>query len=403
MPLARISISQNYNFMNKRIFTILIIIGILAIGVGVYFAWKKYGEEIIPLPLSPKTPSTIIIPSADNANKLNILSSQGVVDYWAKIGFSSGTSTVSSGDQGEIFYISSGGVIYKIENNKEEKISEASFANIKRIKASPDGNKIAVQYGKLDPNISDVGAILRIDVYDVSKNIWQSIVGDITAYDWSLDGKKLAYLEKNSKGESDLIIKDLADSKQKETKIFSLNQIGFDIKWVDNDRIFFVSKPAFDVLSEVWEFNLKTKIFSKIIGGKGLMLNWSKFRDSGLKFIVDNKRNYSLQLINNKGLTIGNFKFKTLPDKCFISSPAQIYCAIPRDQDVFNVGIFPDDYLKRSILFADGIYQIDMNINSFKAIFEENEPVIDAINLTLSGNKLFFINRYDSKLYSLEF
>lgn len=387
--------------MNKKILIILTIIGIIAIAIGVYFAWKKYGGDIIPLPSPPENPP-ITVPSINNVQKLKILSSQEIVDYWTRIGFSSGTSTVSSGDQGEIFYISSSGAIYKIENNKEEKVSEASFANIKKVKVSPDGSKVAIQYGKLDSNISDVGAILRIDIYDVSKNIWQSVAGNITAYDWSLDGKKLAYLEKNSKNESDLIIKDFGDAKQKETKIFSLNQIGFDINWVDNDRIIFVSKPAFDVLSEVWEFNIKTKTLSKLMEGNGLMLNWSKFGDSGLKFVANNNRNYSFQLINNKGSVTGNFKFKTLPDKCFISSPAQIYCAIPRDQDVFNSGIFPDDYLKRNIFFADGIYQIDMDKNGFKAIFEENDPVIDAVQLTLFGSKLLFINRYDNRLYQLE-
>ncbi len=64
--------------------------------------------------------------------------------------------------------------------------------------------------------------------------------------------------------------------------------------------------------------------------------------------------------------------------------------------------ILPDDYLKRAVYFKDFIYQIDVSKNSFLEVFSASELVIDAVNLRISSNKLLFINRYDSRLYSLE-
>lgn len=370
--------------MRKTILVILISIGILALGVGIFFAWEKSKININPFSSNTDQPvQNNNLPLPQNKQKLSILSKDPIIFYWT-------TNSTSS----EIFYINQEGKISIINGNDEKLVSDVVIKNIQSVKNSLDGKLILVK--------SKDRGDFRVDIFDAGKNIWLAPLIGATAADFSPDSKKIAYLKKNSKNESDLIIKDLTDSKQKETKIFSLNQIGFDMNWLDNDRIIFVSKPAFDVLSEVWEFNIKTKAFSKIMEGNGLMLNWAKFGDAGLKFVAKANRSYDFQLINRKGTTIGNFSFKTFPDKCFISSPEQIYCAIPRNQDIFNSGIYPDDYLKRNIFFTDGIYQVDMNRSSFKAMFEENDPVIDVVQLTLFGNKLLFINRYDNKLYQLE-
>ena len=94
-------------------------------------------------------------------------------------------------------------------------------------------------------------------------------------------------------------------------------------------------------------------------------------------------------------------KFITLPDKCVITSPTQMYCAIPRDQDAFAKLTLPDDYMKREAYVSDGIYQIDIANNGIRAIYEEDIRAIDAINLTVLEDRIVFVNRYDRKLYSL--
>ncbi len=64
--------------------------------------------------------------------------------------------------------------------------------------------------------------------------------------------------------------------------------------------------------------------------------------------------------------------------------------------------VLPDDYLKRAVYSNDFIYELDLEKNALLPVFEENKQPIDAINFELLGNKLFFINRYDNRLYQLE-
>ncbi len=77
-----------------------------------------------------------------------------------------------------------------------------------------------------------------------------------------------------------------------------------------------------------------------------------------------------------------------------------MYCAVPEDMP--SGAVLPDDYLKRAIYFKDSFYQIDTEQNSITEILAATDPFFDAVNLALTDGKLFFINRYDNNLYSLE-
>ncbi len=119
----------------------------------------------------------------------------------------------------------------------------------------------------------------------------------------------------------------------------------------------------------------------------------------GLEFSSESQgRTGRLNLIDERGVVLANLDFMTLANKCLISQP-KIYCAIPKNIPPRTT--LPDDYLKRAVYFDDIFYQIDINQNSFTEIPTASQSVIDAVNLKFVGNRLFFINRYDNKVYSL--
>lgn len=379
--------------MNKKIVIIIIIFGVLAIGAGVYFAWQKSGQQ----PQGTASQATdqnnygkMTLPISGTTNsKMRILSKENVLAYWVD-----NFSTSTAGQ--DVFYISSSGNINKISGGNETTLSNENFGTLKFAKALAISNKILIVF-KQDNSVVPI-------IFNLSTGEWQPLLGQksATAVDLSLDGKKIAYLVPNSQGTADLFTLDLTNNKAKAIKLTSLNIKDIDLKWINDNNIVFMPKSSFDFISEVWDYNIQAKTFSKIAGGSGLMLNWSKFGDVALEFSAAQNKNYSLSLIDNNGNIKGGFKFLTFPDKCFISSPSQIYCAVSRDQNAFNGLTLPDDYLKRGIYFKDGIYQVDITQNKFQALFEGEDPVIDATNLTLDGSKLLFINRYDNKLYSLD-
>ena len=282
--------------------------------------------------------------------------------------------------------------------------------DIQSVRASSDGKFVLIKSGSL-PNP-------RFDILDNVKNVWQPTLSGVYAADWSLTGEKLAYLQSNAANKNfDLYIKDLSiggtaaststkltaanRSKNSPQKIISLNQADFDLKWAQTNDVFLTPMPSMDYFSEIWDVNLSAKTVSRLTSGNSLIVNWLKFSNLGLKFTSNNGRNYSLSLIDNNDNIKGSFKFNTLPDKCLFNSAIQIYCAIPRDQNIFSNFSFPDDYYKKNIYSKDGIYVVDLTNNRIQALFEKGNPVIDAVDLSLFGNQLLFINRYDSKLYSL--
>lgn len=392
--------------MRKQIIITSIIIAVLALGVGVYFAWKKskqaqtsipetegqlpvIGESQFPETVQGQAGPATAQPSATGQLKLRIVSSQSVFDYWLA---TPATSTLPA----EIFYFNETGQILKAnppaggaaKGSGDEVIVQETIENLQQVKSRRDGGMVLVKFGN--------PAAPQFRIFDVGKKIWQQLDG-ITAADFSPDNSKIAYLGVNG----DLMIKDLVGVKPKITKIISINQKDFDIFWTTADKIVLTPKPSYLTEGHVWSVDIKAKTLDFLASGHGLMIGWANDGRLGIKFAVsDNGRDSRSTLIDAKGVDKANFDFLALPDKCFFPKP-KIYCAIPRFHNAIRDPLLPDDYLKRAVYYKDFIYQIDVDANSFEPLYDSVEPAIDARRLDLNGNQLFFINRYDNKIYGL--
>ncbi|MEK7555558.1 MAG: hypothetical protein AAB516_01930 [Patescibacteria group bacterium] len=369
--------------MKKTIITIGVILGIIAMGLGVYFAWKK-SQEILTPPISDQQPITNNqqqLPSA--TEKLKVLSDQPVFDYW----------TITTGTSTKIFYINKTGQILKVNppagGGKDEIISSQTINNLQQAKSSNNGERILLKLGGADSP--------QFNIFNATNNIWELLPSGITTADFSPSNKEIAYLKTNG-DKSDLIIKNLTASKT--NKIISIAQNDFDLNWLTDEIILLTDKPSFYIDDDIWALNIKNKTIKKITSGRGLLTNWSPNGDSGIKFSVDQQRNSYLELINNDGTIRASFDFSTLPDKCVFDS-LKIYCAVPQINNSIQKPAFPDDYLKRAVYFKDIIYKMDIEQNTFEMIYANPEIDIDASHLSISDNQLLFINRYDSKLYEL--
>src|SRR3972149_4708019 len=99
--------------MKKIIIIISVILGIIAIVFGAYFAWKK----------------------------LKIISDQPAFYYWL-------TNSTTTAD---IFYINQVGQILKIkEDGDDEIISDRQIDNLQSVEANKDGGKIIVKHGSFE-------------------------------------------------------------------------------------------------------------------------------------------------------------------------------------------------------------------------------------------------------------
>jgi len=388
--------------MKKIIIIISVILGIVAMGLGVYFAWKKTKAILTPPSVSPPTTeqgltstTTGQLPTA----KLKILSNQPIFDYWiyrpefGAVATSTATSTGTITRDSIVFYLNQEGKVFQIEKDgKDEAITSEPIENLQMIKSSSDGKRVLIKFGDL---VSP-----KFTIFNSQAKIFELLPENITAAAFSPDAKKIAYLE-NKAGTSDLIVKDLVNPKQKPVRIISISQKDFDLDWISAEKIVLVPKPSAFYQASAWMIDTKKKTVSPLGAGiNGLLIKWSNNGKIGLQFSSQSKgRESRLNLINEQGLVQVGLDFVTLPDKCLISDP-KIYCAIPKSIPAKTV--LPDDYLKRAVYFRDALYQIDISQNSLSEIFTEDEPAVDAVHLSISDNQLLFINRYDGRLYSLE-
>lgn len=368
----------------KRIFLITTSLLVFsAIILGAYFGWKKSKDILTPPAINRSAVDYNLPITTSTAPKLGALSDQPVFGYWL--------SNSTSSPEADIFYLNQNGLVLKSKDGDDEIISDREIKNLQAYKANSGGSKIIVKSGLLTAP--------AFEIFNLETKVWQSLE-NIFAADFSPDGTKIAYLEKSNNNSeiNNLIIKDLADKKQKITKIMSFNQIDFDLEWLTSDKILLVSNPSALIRGEIWEVNIKKKTFRLLTDGDGLAINWSKDGALGLRFIVNQKREISLNLIDAEGIIKADLDFSTLADKCLMSL-SKIYCAIPKNYSSVKKPILPDEYLKRAVYSDDAVYEIDLTENSSKKIIDENLAAIDAVSFSLSGNRLFFINRYDNKLY----
>jgi len=389
--------------MNKKIIIItVIVLCVIALGAGVYFAWKKTRTILTPPDSSPQNSvngqsisiNNLAGSSSDGAvaSKLSVISDNTIYGYWV---FNSNQKIQGSG----VFYVGRDGIIYKIKaDGADEALTSSSIENFQSLESSLDGKRVIIKSGNSGAS--------KFVVYNSENNIFESLPDKITAADFSPDGEKAAYFSANAgdPGKSDLITKSLIDLKQKPATLLSLYQGDFGLNWISQNKITLVPKPSAFYPASIWAVDVVKKTLSRLTseenGLNGLIVNWSSDGKIGLQFSSSMEgRSRILNLINDQGEIMANFEFVTLPEKCFVSDP-KIYCAIP--QSIPDKSALPDDYLKNAVYFVDSLYQIDITSNSFERIFDGSASAIDATRLNLFDNKLFFINRYDNKLYSLE-
>ncbi|AKM78608.1 MAG: hypothetical protein UY31_C0042G0005 [Candidatus Wolfebacteria bacterium GW2011_GWE1_48_7] len=367
--------------MNKKwLITIGIILGVVALGVGAYFAWQNRKQiiEVIPEIIGGG-----ITPIEPKVEKLLMMSSRQVKTYWVQ----------EVATSSKIIYIAENGSVVEIESNGTEITSESGLQGVD-IEVSSSGRWIFSKLGQDGDGV----------IYDgISIDRIRDFIG-VDNVAWGGDGKIAMIIAGNDSGTivPQIMVQDIKNEQAAPQKIISLNVKGFDLQWPQKESLYLTQPPSAEYVSDLWKIDLGTKKLSKFLSGRGLMVQWSPLGDRALKFTTTEGRGHKLAVIDDKGVESMSLRFITLPDKCVMATSTQMYCAIPRDQEALTHMVLPDEYLKRSVYFQDGIYQIDLTTNGIRAIFEDEEPKIDATDLTVLDDKILFINRYDRKLYSLQ-
>lgn len=367
------------------------------------------GSGVATLGLPSTTGTSSIVSRQMAVLNFGVLSQNPVLDYFVDA-------------QNNITAIEPTGVIFSVSNGQSTVINSSTLAGIISAHFSYDGKKIVVSYG--DP------ANPQGTIFDVTTQAWTALPQGMQSPQWSpADNYQIAYLAPTASGKLDLATINAAALKTAPSVLLALAANDFTLQWPSQGEFILSDKPTSQNAGSIWAFNSKTITLTPLVyetpGAEGI---WSSNTaiPYGLVFFNDaSGQGNALQLQAISGsLPTQPLSFSTLPSKCTFNTELMaaatstatstsaaatstpylaLYCGIPRSTSGFSSARLPDDYNTMALFTSDDIYKINTATGETQSLWSDGTQNMDVSDMKFFNNALFFVNRYDSKLYGLTF
>jgi hypothetical protein len=329
--------------------------------------------------------------------------------------------------QNNVIAVEPDGKIAYITNGQTTFLSSSQIENLLSADFSYDGTKILVNFG--DPNSP------QTSIFNLATKSWSPLAAGIISPIWSPSDYRIAYLTANAAGVKSLATFDVSKNTAKPTTLLSLNAQDLSLSWPQKNTITLSDKPSAFAQGFIWLFDIQKKTLARPIADNfGLETLWSNTTSSvGIIFSSGaGKFGGTLSIMNDVSTNqTKNIVFLTLPSKCAFHYEAAVtssvsmattatsasttastttlsiippylalYCAVPNDPATLTRARLPDDYNQETLFTVDNFYKVHTNTGDMESFFLPTVP-LDATNLKMFNNILFFVNRYDQKLYAI--
>jgi len=304
-------------------------------------------------------------------------------------------------DQGNVAVVEPDGDIAELVNGQASSLSSSTIQNLIGATFSSNGQKVAISFGDAsNPQTS---------IFDDNAKTWTSLPVGATSPAWAPSGYQLAYLQQNTNGTESIMTVVVATSTvSAPSTLVTLHAQDLSLVWINKNELALTSKPSDYAEGSSLIYNIAQKTLTPMVLEEfGLETLWSKTTSSmGLAFSVNNGGSGgNLQFLDSSTGNIKNIGFLTLPTKCTFnldagSSSLDLYCAIPQDGNELPSAKLPEDYNEMAIFTTDSFYKVDTGTGALTQVLAPT-GAYDASDLSVFNNDLFFINRYDQKLYAI--
>ena len=434
--------------MKRYIYIIIGIIVAAVIAILVLFLIKNNAQNTTLTPSEATTTGSLPVTGAQGTN------SSGTTATVGTLGLSSPTNSSTSAANGQtptqsfgilsndlvldyfvdaqnhITAIEPFGQIVSISNGQSTIVNSSTIDNIISASFSYDGKKILVSYG--DPANPSGG------IFDSTTNTWTALPNGMLSPQWSpINNYQIAYLAVINGGKLVLSTMNATNLKAAPSVLLSLNANDLALQWPIKNEFILSDKPTYQNAGSILVFNSQTGTLSPLMyevpGAEGI---WSHNATIpyGLVFFSNSLgQGNTLQLQAISGnLPTQSLNLKTLPSKCAFnteqmpiatSTPTNatttsvkikpgaptstpylaLYCGIPRDATAFSSAHLPDNYNMMAFFTSDDIYKINTATGAEQVLWSDGTQNMDISDVKIFNNALFFINRYDQKLYGLTF
>jgi hypothetical protein len=299
------------------------------------------------------------------------------------------------------------GMIISVSNGASSALNTTTIAGIITAKFSYDGKKILVSSG--NPNNP------QTNIFDVTTKTWTATPQGLLSPQWSPSNYQIAYFLQSASGILSLSTIDASNPKKAPVILFSLHSTDLALQWINKTQFVFSDKPSANSVGSVWLFDSQKGMVTPIVyEGIGAQSIWGTAATDTLGLVFYNNGQIStFQLTTPSGATYHTLSFLTLPSKCTFSAsaatathattttPFYLYCGVPLDANAFASAQSSDNYNMMALFTSDQILRINTADGLWNILWNDPSQNIDATDLKFFNNSLFFVNRYDQKLYAL--
>lgn len=288
-------------------------------------------------------------------------------------------------ENNRIFYITENGEIEKVIDGKSEKISINPIKNVSIARPNIDGSMVLLKF-------TNESAKTVWGIFSSMDERIAPINFPITNAVWDFNNSNI--IAALSQGGGTSIVELNPDDDYSKTSILipKINLLDVDIVKKSTSEILFIEKFGNDYATSVWQYNLKTKLFTTV-------------KNNLLEFSLNPTRYAYFFTSKMDGFVVANSSFErimpttgtTIPQKCSsISSIA--FCFIPKT----TIALF--DWFTNSSFTNDYLYTYDLNNGNEDLIdiTKLTEKTLDTTNVTATVSALYFINKYDNFIYALK-
>lgn len=306
------------------------------------------------------------------------------------------------------------GVIIAITDQASSTLSGTAIPNVLSASFSHDGKKILVNSGE--------AANPKTNIFDVTSKIWTSAPQGMQSPQWAPSGYQIAYLTQLASGSLSLATIDASNLKKASVVKLSLHATDMSLQWIAQNQFILSDKPTSQNSGSLWLFDATKGTLTPVAYEQaGTESIWGNTKDGVLGLVMKSlDKSASLRLLQPSGTIYHAVSIVTLPSKCSFATgttsstssmatssktvtttTSYLYCGIPLDSTALSNAQLPDDYNMMSLFTSDVIVRVNITTGGEDELWNDPSQNMDVSDLKLFNNSVFFINRYDQKIYKL--
>jgi hypothetical protein len=402
--------------MKKSIIALIIVAVIVIIGV-VYVVFSS--PTGTPTPGTTNTGQTGSLPSTGNQNNPVTTTNQGSLASGTNAPLAKNFGVIANDPiiayfvtpNNTVLAVEPTGKIIQVIGGQVTTLNSLVMNDIIHASFSYDGAKALVTFGN--------PAKPQTSVFDIATKAWAPMPAGWLTPVWSPSDYRIAYAIQNTNGTELIATVNAALKAPQPIILVTLHAQDLALTWPNKNQLALETKPSAYVAGTDLLLNLSTLALTPILPETaGLDVAWGK--TTGLAFTAGTSGvGGNLMLLDTAGNTLQKLSFLTPASKCafgalttslaattstkaITTSTQYLFCAVPRDQDKLKTSHLPDDYAQHALYTADDAYRINLTSGAIDTVLADQTQAWDASNIMVVNNTLFFVNRYDEKLYAAQ-